>query len=344
MTVGLEPGASCLRKSTSPSAPSRASMRNACTTRDRTADRRTDLPDDVRGHRGVAGGRVVSAQSQTGGFFLGTADRVRLGDGRRVFVKAVSPDQNPDSPDLLRREADHLAALGASTYVPKMIGRYDDGYWIAVIMEEIDGHCPPVPWSDEHVTSAMQSLAALAVDLTPSPIPGLQPVPEGFASLFAGWRRLQSDPDDSLHPWLRAHLEELPRSAESTLVRLDGDTVVHCDLRADNLLVRVDGSMVVVDWPWALVGPEWLDRFLLMINVDLYGGHDPETLVHRYLGGVDPRLITGCLAGLCAFFTDAGREPPPPGLPTVRAFQRAQGDSTTAWLRRRVDDGISSLP
>lgn len=285
----------------------------------------------------MLGGRVVAAESQPGGFSPGTADRVRTDTGERAFVKAVSPDQNPDSPDLLRREADHLDALARSPRVPRPIGRYDDGHWIAVAMEEIDGRCPPVPWSDEHVDAAMDTLAALAADLTPSPISELGPVPEGLASIFFGWQRLRDQPHPDLDPWIAARLDELIEVSADTLRRLHGDTVVHCDLRADNLLVRPDGSMVVVDWPWALTGPDWLDRLLLLINIDLYGGHDAEQLAARYLPQVDPSLITGCLAGMCAFFTDAGRQPEVPGLPTLRAFQQAQADSTTAWLRRRLE-------
>jgi hypothetical protein len=297
----------------------------------------TDVPARVRaGVEHVLGGRVVHAASQSGGFSPGTADRVLLDNGGRAFVKAVSPLQNPDSPDLLRQEGDHLAVLGASRHVPELIGRYDDGYWIAVIMEEIDGRCPSVPWSRDHVDLALSTLADLAVELTPTPIRDLRPIAEGFSTLFAGWRRLREEPSQPIRPWVGDHLEDLAELSESTLGQLVGDTVVHCDVRADNLLVRPDGSMVVVDWPWALVGPDWLDRFLLLINIDLYGGHDVEALVARYLYGVDPTLITGTLAGLCAFFTDAGRQPPVPGLPTLRAFQQAQADSTTAWLRRRL--------
>lgn len=300
----------------------------------------TDLPDEVRaGIEDLLGGRVVHTESQAGGFSPGSADRVRLADGGRAFVKAVSLDQNSDSPKLLRREADYLAVLGESSHVPALIGRYDDGHWIAIAMEEIDGTCPPMPWSAEHVELAMDALAGLAAELTPSPIPGLRPVTRGLAPLFAGWRRLQSDPCDTLDPWVAAHLDELVELSETTLARLVGDTVVHCDLRADNLLVRADGSVVVVDWPWALVGPDWLDRCLLMINIDLYGGPDVEQLVRRHLADLDPTLITGVLAGLCAFFTDAGRQPPVPGLPTLRDFQQAQANSTTAWLRRRLVGG-----
>jgi serine/threonine protein kinase len=298
----------------------------------------SDLPADVqREIEAVLGGRVVAAESQAGGFSPGTADRVRTQTGGRAFVKAVSPDQNPDSPDLLRREADYLDALARSPRVPRPIGRYDDGHWIALAMEEIDGECPPVPWSDEHVDAAMDTLAALAADLTPSPISELDPVAEGLASIFGGWQRLRDQPHPGLDPWIAARLDELIEVSGSSLHRLVGDTVVHCDIRADNLLVRPDGSMVVVDWPWALTGPDWLDRFLLLINIDLYGGHDPEDLIARYLPSVDPSLITGCLAGMCAFFTDAGRQPSVPGLPTLRGFQQAQADSTTAWLRRRMD-------
>ena len=299
-----------------------------------------DLPTGVRaGIEGVLGGRVVDSESQAGGFSPGTADRVRTHAGRRAFVKAVSPDQNPDSPELLRREGEYLAVLGVSRHVPELIGRYDDGYWIAVIMEEIDGRCPSVPWSHDHVDRALSTLADLAAELTPSPILDLRPIAEGFSSLFAGWRRLRAEPTEQIHPWLADHLDDLAELSESTLARLVGDTVVHCDVRADNLLVRPDGSMLVVDWPWALIGPDWVDRFLLMINIDLYGGHDVESLVAHHLSQVDPDLITGTLAGLCAFFTDAGRQPPVPGLPTLRAFQQAQADSTTAWLRRRLTGG-----
>lgn len=284
---------------------------------------------------------MVSAQSQAGGFSPGTADRIRTAGGRKVFVKAVSPDQNPDSPDLLRREADHLDVLStASSLVPRPVGRYDDGYWIALIMEEIDGYCPSVPWSGEHVGAAMTALADLADDLTPSPITGLETARDGLESLFAGWRRLRDQPHEALDPWLAAHLDELAERSETALDELVGDTVVHLDVRADNLLVRSTGSVVVVDWPWAVVGPRWLDRFLLMINVDLYGGHDPDDLVDRHLPEVDPTVITGCLAGMCAFFTDAGRQPSVPGLPTLRAFQQAQAVSTTAWLRRRLGPSV----
>jgi hypothetical protein len=113
------------------------------------------------------------------------------------------------------------------------------------------------------------------------------------------------------------------------LACLAGDSLLHTDIRADNLLIRADGTVAVVDWPWACNGAAWFDRLLLCINVDLYGGHDPEKVVLHYLGTVSPDDITAALAGVCGYFTDVARQPPDPGLPTVRAFQRAQAQIHT---------------
>ncbi|MGH3427861.1 MAG: hypothetical protein ACRDQZ_09895 [Mycobacteriales bacterium] len=65
-----------------------------------------ELPHEVRSDvEVIVGGVVVEAVSQVGGFSPGTADRVRTADGRRAFVKAVSPAQNERSPELHRHEA-----------------------------------------------------------------------------------------------------------------------------------------------------------------------------------------------------------------------------------------------
>ncbi|WP_181957823.1 hypothetical protein [Nonomuraea longispora] len=49
----------------------------------------------------------------------------------------------------------------------------------------------------------------------------------------------------------------------------------------------------------------------------------------------DP-AITAVVAAMAGYFVCQGRMPGPPGLPTVRAFQRAQGVVALDWLRRRT--------
>lgn len=62
-----------------------------------------DLPDEIRTRAElIIGGHIVEARSQPSGFSPGTADRVRTSDGRRAFVKAVTPAVNQRSADLAR--------------------------------------------------------------------------------------------------------------------------------------------------------------------------------------------------------------------------------------------------
>src|SRR5205807_9245733 len=51
------------------------------------------------------GSSVASAEDRPGGFSPGVAARLRLADGRRLFIKAVSSSLNPESPQMHRAEA-----------------------------------------------------------------------------------------------------------------------------------------------------------------------------------------------------------------------------------------------
>jgi aminoglycoside phosphotransferase (APT) family kinase protein len=286
-----------------------------------------DLPGSVRGAvEGIVGGRVVEAVSQAGGFSPGSADRVRTADGRRAFVKAVSSAQNEHSPGVHRREALVTAALPPCAPAPALLGVHDDGDWVALVLTDVEGRHPDwrVPGD---VTTARRALADLARALTPCPI-DLRSARDVLGSDFHGWHRLRDDPPATLDPWVANHLDELCRRAGHGLAALTGDTLAHTDIRADNLLVGADGTVTVVDWPWACRGPAWLDTVLLLINIRLHGGHADLTMVDA-----DHDDAVGVLAGFGAFFADAARHPAPPGLPSLRAFQQAQADTVVSWLR-----------
>ena len=60
-----------------------------------------------------------------------------------------------------------------------------------------------------------------------------------------------------------------------------------------------------------------------------------DGLARRWLPDVPDAHVDAVLAGLAGYFVDVARRPDPPGLPTVRAFQRAQGVVVLGWLRRR---------
>ena len=103
-------------------------------------------------------------------------------------------------------------------------------------------------------------------------------------------------------------------------------------------MLSSDGGIWVVDWPWASRGPGWLDTLAVLINVATFGGHDVPSLMARHLppSVVSAEAVDATLAGLAGYFLDEARRPAPAGIPTVRAFQAAQGHAVLDMLAQRL--------
>jgi aminoglycoside phosphotransferase (APT) family kinase protein len=296
-----------------------------------------ELPESVRaGVEQILGAQVVEAVSQVGGFSPGTADRVRTAGGCRAFVKAVNPDLNERSAQLHRREARVTASLPASVPAPRLLGVYDDGGWVALVFEDIEGRNPVTPWRPRELEAVLAALATLAERNAMVEVEGLPETGTDLAEDLGGWHRIAANPPEVLDPWVRARLPQLCDWADRARQVLTGNSLVHTDIRADNLLVRPDGGVVIVDWPWATRGPAWFDTLALLINARLHGGHDVEALLRAHTpAGTDPEDLTCVLAGLAGYFLDASYQPAPAGLPTVRAFQAVEATAALGWLRQR---------
>jgi hypothetical protein len=115
-----------------------------------------------------------------------------------------------------------------------------------------------------------------------------------------------------------------------------GDTLVHQDLRGDNVLLG-DRGAVVVDWPWAARGAAFSDLVGWLPSLRLEGGPEPEQMMAstRVGRGADRDAVTALVVALAGFFVSGSLEPPPPGIPHLRAFQRAQGEVCLDWLQTR---------
>jgi aminoglycoside phosphotransferase (APT) family kinase protein len=296
----------------------------------------TDLPPRVRvGIEKVLGAAVISAESQPGGLSPGTADRVRTADGARAFVKAVSADVNADSAQMHRRESLITAALPNSVPAPRLLGCYDDGQWVALILEDVEGRQPATPWLRDDLDLVSATLHEMAQASTPAPLAGLASAAQVLGESLAGWQRLRDDPSPDLSPWTAARIDQFCTDADRARNALYGQTLVHLSVRSDNLLIDRDRKVTLVDWPRACTGPAWLDSLLLLINVRLFGGHDTQPMLADLAARVraDPADLTVVLVALAGFFLDGARRPAPPALPTVRSFQRAQGNAVLSWLQ-----------
>lgn len=301
-----------------------------------------DLPEWLRqAIERDLGSPVVEATNQSGGFSPGTAARLVLADGGRAFVKAVGVEQNPDSPSMHRAEARVAAALPPAAPAPRLLASYDRDGWVALVYEDVEGTMPAEPWRPDELDRVLEALAELAAALTPAPLDG----PSAASRLeqqFQGWRRTvaaRSDgvPLDWLDPWARRNLDGLADLEAGWKPAVAGDTLLHGDLRADNLLLARD-RVVVVDWPWACVGAPWLDLLLMLPSVRMQGGPDPEEVLasHPVAAGADRHAMTSALAAFAGMLTWQAHLPPPPGLPTLRAFQAAQATVALDWLHLRT--------
>jgi len=303
-----------------------------------------DLPPHVRFWvEEQLGASVIEHRSQPGGYSPGTADRLLAGNGRRAFLKAVHPSLNPDSPDIHRSEARVLERMPDGVPVPRLIDWYDAEGWVALLVEDVEARHPVLPWRADELDATLAALRELGAALSPNPVPGLPMASAELGGMFEAWSRWAGGaaPDD-LDPWLVDRLPDLVSASERTTPRLDGDTLTHHDLRADNLLIMGDGSVRVIDWPWAMPAAPWLDPGLLLIEVITShatdaASPDPDDVLARVATDyrVDEEVLVDLLASILAYFEDAWRRPDPPGLPTLRAFQKFQGDALRGWLQRR---------
>ena len=115
-----------------------------------------------------------------------------------------------------------------------------------------------------------------------------------------------------------------------------GPTLLHGDVRSDNVLVTDDGVVVFVDWPHACVGTAAFDLVAWAPSVTLEGGPAPEELLalSEATPTADRDVLAVLVAAFSGFLVTHSLRPSPPGLPTLRAFQAAQGAVASAWLQR----------
>ena len=303
----------------------------------------TDMPMRLRGEiERWLGGAVVGAVTQPTGFTPGVAARLTAYDGRRVFVKAAGPEPNADTPAMHRRETRIVSALPCVARVPRLLWSYDEGEagWVALAFEDVDGRHPTQPWRIEELHRVVAALEDLSMLLTPSPLPVAMVGTAGYIFATRGWRQLCNERPsqlDYLDEWSRRHMQTLVAIEEAVEGVLEGDTLLNNDIRADNILLTPE-HVWFVDWPHASVGPPWLDVVAFAPSVTMQGGPPPEEVISRHSASrtADRDAITAAVVALAGYFTHRAVQPSPPGLPTVRAFQDAQGVVARKWVAQRT--------
>ncbi|HEX6447562.1 MAG TPA: phosphotransferase [Streptosporangiales bacterium] len=284
------------------------------------------------------GSPVVEAATQAGGFSPGVAARLVCADGTRAFVKAVGEPLNPHSPQLHRKEIRLASVMPEHPALPPVLATYDDGVWVALLFEDVQGRHPRLPWEPAELARVLDTLTELTPLLDPSPLPAdeLGDLGQDLSETLAAWPELAAAPPADLDPWTSKHLDRLAERAATPVA--SGTALVHVDLRADNVLLTADGRVCVFDWAQATVGPGWSDPTLLMLEVHAHGGHDVDAIIatHPLTRDADPEQVTQFVLAVAGLMHRQSRLPAPPGLPKLRAYQRAYAEASTDWVRRRL--------
>lgn len=285
------------------------------------------------------GSPVVEAMPRAGGMSPAVAASVRTAAGETAFVKAVAGHINPDTPSHFRHEMRVLGALGPAPYRPRLLGTYDDGDWVAILLEDIDGRHPD--WEEaadrERVLCVVIEQSA---ELTPAPTglgPELGAVTDGLRRYLAGIEEASDAERAALPGWAAGRLADLRDLLVESIAAVDASTFCHWDIRHDNLLIRyADGQPFVVDWGMSRHGPVWGD--VAVFGLEWVQSPYFDGLIDRLdLDQCQDRAVTGFLAGAGLFLTMVATHPAPPSLPQLPAFRAELGGRCLEGVRRRLD-------
>jgi hypothetical protein len=281
------------------------------------------------------GSPVAAAVSQGAGFTPGFASVLTCEDRSRHFVKAASLRAQRMFAEAYREEARKLAALPDAAPAPRLLWCHDADDWVVLGIEYVAARPPQRPWRVEELQRCVAMTEELAATLTPPPA-GLEL--ERFATESAAWPaywdRLLAAPLDL--PGFAAHAGEAAELAAQHSGATAGDTLVHTDVRDDNLMLTPDGRVLLCDWNWPAVGAAWLDTLFLLIGPRGDGlDVDAVLAASRLTRDVPADDVDSVLALVTGYFLHSAAQPVPPTSPHVRDAQRWQGMVCWDWLAER---------
>ncbi|MFG2630034.1 phosphotransferase [Streptomyces sp. NPDC048473] len=229
------------------------------------------LPEEVRAEvQARLGSPVVEVSYPEGGFTPGLAVRLRCADRGEVFLKAA---------DLALPMASHYRAEAVvgehlpSVIAPELWWSVESHGWIVNAFEAVLGGEPDLRPGSADLPGVLDVVGSLERELTPCPAP-VGETGETLSLLAGHWERLAAAPagPDAWCTARRARLTEMD-DRDLLVKAAAGDTLVHCDLRADNMLVDTE-RVRVLDWSWAARGAAWVDAAFFVPQLIL-AGHSP---------------------------------------------------------------------
>jgi len=279
------------------------------------------------------GGEVVDAQTRDSGFSNGFASVLTRADGSRHFVKGASVKAQRAAASSYRAEAMVIPALPDGVPSPRMTWQHDDDEWVLLGLEYVDGAAPARPWRGAELDRCLDALELLA-ETGAGGLDALEltTFAEDFEDGPAAWDVVRARSALDAPETLLAEAAELAAGFAGATA---GDTLVHTDLRDDNLLLPTGGAQVI-DWSWPTLGATWVDTVLLLVGPRGDGVPVENVLAERPLTrDVPADDVDALLALVAGVQLKAAGDRPPPASPYLREHQRVLGEAAWGWLAER---------
>lgn len=284
------------------------------------------------------GSPVVATSEQVGGMSPGCATRLTCADGTRAFVKAVGAELNPDTLALFRREVGVLGAIGEHELWARLLASYDDGAWVALLIEDVEGRHPDFTDTAE-LEAVLAGTDRLSAVLQEREVPATVDLVD-VAFVLRKWAdcltTLADAPAEAPVPdWLRAD----PRGWADVLRDEAAGSmphVAHWDIRVDNLLRRPGGEVVFVDWGAAARGPAWADPLLARLERVDEPWFDDSIATSPALREAGGEVVTAFLAGFGAHLAVRSVVAVDVNLPTLNDFRIRESRRMLEAVARRT--------
>lgn len=291
----------------------------------------------------VLGSPVVSVIEQVGGMSPGNATRVVCADGTRAFVKGVGEELNPLSPGMYRREVTVLRMLGRHELWAGLLASYDADGWVVLVLEDVDGVHPDLADDDQMgrllaEVDRLPGVLAEKVPVVPAPAPqdgGLNDLRLLFTAWADAFPLLRDVPEHLAPRWLVDRAEEIEARVRE-MAGLPMEHLVHWDIRNDNLLQRPDGSLVLVDWGQAGVGPDWADPLLARLERVEEPWFDASLDASPALAAAGQDLVTTWLLGFGGALAWRAHTAVDVNLPTLNEFRVRESRRLLGAAARRL--------
>jgi hypothetical protein len=296
-----------------------------------------DLPATLRDGLADLLGQIAAADVQGGGFTPGLAARLQLAGGQRLFTKGI-PADHPLA-GKYRDEAATTGLLPPATPAPRLRWSGNVAGWVVLVLDDLDARHADLSPGSPDVPRVIATIAGLADTLTPSPAADAPAAEVDLAEFVHGWRELAETPPADLNEWEHRHLDNLAELETRWLTAAAGNTLIHGDINASNLLIN-DAGVHLIDWAQPARGAAWLDIADLIPQLIL-AGHTPQDAEATLTDvpawrSTDPETITSYATAFAGYWARSSRQPAPPGVPHLRPYQARAARAATTWVAHRT--------